>query len=122
MHQEAIMSSAARERNDPEAYEHRIPLQAEDREAERALLQKFAEFWSNTKVDLRTTYDRFVVATPLAPTVTFDEANVGDVRGWWDIWEELHHVFQLNVEELASSRRALDLAAAFVQRCFNEAA
>jgi acetyl esterase/lipase len=58
-------------------------LQAEDREAERALLLRFAEFWSNTKVDLRTTYDTFVAATPLAPTVTFDEVNAGNVRGWW---------------------------------------
>jgi monoterpene epsilon-lactone hydrolase len=79
------MSSAARQQNDARAYEHRIPLQADDREAERALLQKFAEFWSNTKADLRTTYDTFVAATPLAPNVTFDDVqgSARDVRGSW---------------------------------------
>lgn len=37
-----------------------------------------------------------------------------------DLWEDLHHVFQLNVDELASSRRALDEAAPFLIGCFNE--
>jgi acetyl esterase/lipase len=35
-----------------------------------------------------------------------------------EIWEGLHHVFQLHVRELASSRRALDRAAAFLEACF----
>ena len=77
------MSSAARQQKDPKAYEHRIPLQGEDREAERSLLLRFAEFWRNTKADLRTTYDTFIAQTPLDPAVTFDEVNAGDVRGWW---------------------------------------
>lgn len=37
-----------------------------------------------------------------------------------EVWEDLHHVFQLNVKELESSRRALDEAAAFLTACFDE--
>ena len=31
-----------------------------------------------------------------------------------ELWQGLHHVFQLDVKDLASSRRALDRAAAFL--------
>lgn len=36
----------------------------------------------------------------------------GSVR--LEVWQGMHHVFQLNVEQLASARRALDIAADFV--------
>jgi monoterpene epsilon-lactone hydrolase len=106
------MSSAAQERSDPRAYERRIPLQAEDREAERALLQKPRDLppiyiQVGTRERLLDDARRYAAAA----------ASQG-VRVQLDIWEELHHVFQLNVKELASSRRSLDQAVAFIQRCF----
>jgi monoterpene epsilon-lactone hydrolase len=36
----------------------------------------------------------------------------GTVR--FEVWKGMHHVFQLNVEELVSARRALDGAAEFL--------
>jgi monoterpene epsilon-lactone hydrolase len=35
-----------------------------------------------------------------------------------EVFEEMHHVFQLNVEDLASARAALDVSAAFLKTCF----
>jgi acetyl esterase/lipase len=38
-----------------------------------------------------------------------------------EVFEEMHHVFQLHVEDLASARVALDLSAAFLKTCFGAA-
>jgi monoterpene epsilon-lactone hydrolase len=36
-----------------------------------------------------------------------------------EVFEGMHHVFQLNVEELSSARLALDVASAFLKTCFH---
>ena len=43
-------------------------------------------------------------------------AEQAGVAVWLEVWEGLHHVFQLDVAHLDSSRRALDRAAAFLRR------
>ncbi|GEP07742.1 alpha/beta hydrolase [Methylobacterium oxalidis] len=45
-------------------------------------------------------------------------ANEAGVPVRLEVWEGLHHVFQLDVAHLDSSRRALDRAAAFLRRAF----
>lgn len=63
---------------------------------------------------------------PLLLQVGTDELLLDDARRYAEraasagvdvqlqVWQGLHHVFQLNVQELASARRALDHAAAFL--------
>ena len=41
------------------------------------------EFWLTSKVDQRTTYDRFLEKTPAAAGVRFEGVADGRVQGWW---------------------------------------
>jgi acetyl esterase/lipase len=47
-----------------------------------------------------------------------ERASRSGVAVQLEVFEEMHHVFQLNVEELPTARVALDLAAAFLKSCF----
>jgi epsilon-lactone hydrolase len=70
---------------------------------------------------------------PLLIQVGTDEILLDDSRRYADavraagghvqleVWQGMHHVFQLNVEQLAAARRALDRAADFVGRRLDEA-
>ena len=60
-----------------------FPLATDDRDREKALRAKFAQFWSTATGDPRTIYDRFVSATPLAEGVSSEQVETASVRGWW---------------------------------------
>lgn len=61
-----------------------MPLSAEEREAERTLLESFVRYWSaHANDDLRTTYDGFIAATPPAADVTAVAVHDGEISGWW---------------------------------------
>lgn len=60
-----------------------IAISEDERQREAKLREHFARFWSESNDDLRTTYDRFVSATPVAEGVVLEEVNTGPVKGWW---------------------------------------
>jgi len=61
-----------------------IPLAADEQAAERALLDRFARFWSShAKDDLRATYETFIAETPLVEGVDLEEVTADGVRGFW---------------------------------------
>jgi acetyl esterase/lipase len=49
----------------------------------KALRKHFAEFWDEATGEMRSIYDRFIAATPIAEGVSFEAVEVEDVRGWW---------------------------------------
>jgi monoterpene epsilon-lactone hydrolase len=49
-----------------------------------------------------------------------DHATLAGVPVQLDVWEGMHHVFQLDVAHLESSRRALDRAAQFLRNAFDQ--
>jgi epsilon-lactone hydrolase len=51
--------------------------------AARKLHTDFARFWSEPFDDMRTRYDEFVAATPVAQDITFREAQGDPAHGWW---------------------------------------
>jgi acetyl esterase/lipase len=59
------------------------PLAAEDRDREKELRVRFAQFWSTATGDPRTIYDRFISATPLAEGASSEPVETASVRGWW---------------------------------------
>ncbi|MFS2214525.1 alpha/beta hydrolase fold domain-containing protein [Telluria sp. Tellsp104] len=61
----------------------RIELADDERERERALRARFAEFWSSAGGDLRATYDTFIATCPLADGCTVEQVAEDRVGGWW---------------------------------------
>lgn len=60
-----------------------FPLAADDRDREKALRARFAQFWSTATGAPRTVYDTFISATPLAQGVSCQQVETASVRGWW---------------------------------------
>jgi epsilon-lactone hydrolase len=60
-----------------------FPLAADDRDRERELRARFAQFWSTATGDPRTVYDTFTSATPLAEGVSSERIETASARGWW---------------------------------------
>ena len=60
-----------------------VPISAEERDRERVLRQRFADFWATAGGDLRATYDAFISACPLADDVRLQAVDQCSVRGWW---------------------------------------
>jgi monoterpene epsilon-lactone hydrolase len=60
-----------------------FPLSAADRERERALRERFAQFWTTATGDPRSIYDTFISATPFAEGVSSEQVETASVRGWW---------------------------------------
>jgi acetyl esterase/lipase len=63
-----------------------LPIDADERQHEAALRERFASFWSSAAGEPRMVYDTFIAATPLADDVALDAVDViddGPVRGWW---------------------------------------
>jgi len=69
---------------------HRSSLQtkiytpdAAERQREWALREQFATFWQSAQGDLRTVYDRFISACPLAGEIHCEHVSEGGIDGWW---------------------------------------
>jgi epsilon-lactone hydrolase len=60
-----------------------FPLAAEERDRERELRARIAQFWSTATGDPRTVYDKFVSATPFVEGVSSEQIETASVRGWW---------------------------------------
>jgi len=60
-----------------------FPLSAADRDRERELRARFAQFWRTATGDRRTMYDTFTAATPFAEGVSSEKVETASVRGWW---------------------------------------
>lgn len=60
-----------------------FPLAAADRDRERELRARFAQFWRTATGDRRTVYDAFISATPFAEGVSSEQVETASVRGWW---------------------------------------
>ncbi|WP_395673436.1 alpha/beta hydrolase [Inquilinus sp.] len=70
-------------RDDPRPATTVIDISPEERERERALRDRFAQFWSTASGTPREVYDAFIGASPLADGVSFDAVDADGVRGWW---------------------------------------
>ena len=76
------MSSAGlmnRQRDRPEI----VRISSDERDRERALRERFADFWATASGEPRAIYDAFISASPLAPDVVLDAVDECGVRGWW---------------------------------------
>jgi acetyl esterase/lipase len=60
-----------------------FPLAADERDREKALRARFAQFWSTATGDPRTVYDTFISATPFAEGVSSEQVETASARGWW---------------------------------------
>jgi len=60
-----------------------VPISADERDRERALRVRFADFWARAGDDQRVTYDAFISACPLADDVRLQALDQSSVRGWW---------------------------------------
>jgi monoterpene epsilon-lactone hydrolase len=60
-----------------------FPLAADERNREKDLRARFAQFWSTATGDPRTVYDTFISATPFAQGVSSEQVETASVRGWW---------------------------------------
>jgi monoterpene epsilon-lactone hydrolase len=60
-----------------------IDISAEERERERALRDRFAQFWSTASGEPRAVYDAFIAASPLVDGVSLESVDVAGVQGWW---------------------------------------
>ena len=60
-----------------------FPLAAAERDRERELRARFAQFWRTATGDRRAVYDTFISATPFAEGVSSEQVETASVRGWW---------------------------------------
>jgi epsilon-lactone hydrolase len=60
-----------------------FPLSTDERDREKALRARFAQFWSTATGDPRTIYDKFISAAPIADGVSSEEVDTPSVHGWW---------------------------------------
>lgn len=60
-----------------------VKITEAERQREQTLRQHFADFWASATGDLRSIYDTFISASPLADNVTLDAVEHDGVHGWW---------------------------------------
>ena len=60
-----------------------VRISADERGRERALRERFADFWATASGEPRKIYDDFISATPLADDVVLELVDESNVRGWW---------------------------------------
>jgi acetyl esterase/lipase len=60
-----------------------ISLSAEEGERERALRERFTQFWATATGSPRTVYDAFIAASPLVDGASLEAVDAEGVRGWW---------------------------------------
>ncbi len=60
-----------------------VRIGVEERQRESALREKFADFWRSATGDIRSIYDSFVSASPVAEEVVFEAVEQSGIHGWW---------------------------------------
>jgi epsilon-lactone hydrolase len=60
-----------------------IPISSEEHTREKALRERFADFWAAATTDLRTTYDAFISNSPSIEGGVVESVDQDDVKGWW---------------------------------------
>jgi epsilon-lactone hydrolase len=60
-----------------------VRILADERERERALRQRFADFWGTASAEPRAIYDAFISASPLTNDVVLEAVDETSVWGWW---------------------------------------
>jgi epsilon-lactone hydrolase len=60
-----------------------VRISAAERERERVLRQRFADFWATASGEPRAIYDDFISTTPITDDVVFSAVDADSVRGWW---------------------------------------
>jgi hypothetical protein len=58
-----------------------ISLSAEEGERERALRERFTQFWATATGSPRTVYDAFIAASPLVDGASLEAVDAEGVRG-----------------------------------------
>jgi monoterpene epsilon-lactone hydrolase len=77
------MMSVAELRDHQQSKTEFIRISTGERERERALRARFADFWATASGEPRAVYDAFISASPLAPDVVLKAVDENGVRGWW---------------------------------------
>ena len=75
--------SAAGLKNDLHSKTEFVRISSDERERERALRERFAEFWGTASGEPRAVYDAFISASPLTHDVVLAAVEESSVRGWW---------------------------------------
>jgi epsilon-lactone hydrolase len=75
--------SVAGLRNHQQSKTEFVRLSADERERERALRERFADFWGTASGEPRVIYDAFIAACPLTHDVVLEPVDESSVRGWW---------------------------------------
>lgn len=60
-----------------------VRISADEHGRERALRERFADFWATASGEPRKIYDDFISATPLTDDVALEPVDESSVRGWW---------------------------------------
>jgi epsilon-lactone hydrolase len=60
-----------------------VRISAAERERERILRQRFADFWATARGEPRAIYDDFTSTSPITDDVIFAAVDDSGVRGWW---------------------------------------
>jgi monoterpene epsilon-lactone hydrolase len=60
-----------------------VRISADERDRERALRERFADFWKTASAEPRAMYDAFISACPLTPDVVLEAVDESSMRGWW---------------------------------------
>src|ERR1700754_2388415 len=77
------MMSVAELRNHQQSKTEFVRISTDERERERVLRARFADFWATASGEPRAVYDAFISASPLAPDVVLEAVDEDGVRGWW---------------------------------------
>ena len=75
--------SAAELRNHQQSKTEFVPISADERDRERDLRARFADFWETASGEPRAIYDAFISASPSTPDVVLEPVDESSVRGWW---------------------------------------
>lgn len=60
-----------------------VGISADERERERVLRRRFADFWAKASGEPRAIYDAFIAASPITPDITPEAVDECGVKGWW---------------------------------------
>src|SRR5262245_52679343 len=60
-----------------------VRISADERDRERALRERFADFWATASGEPRAIYDAFISASPLTHDVVLEAVDESSLRGWW---------------------------------------
>ena len=77
------MMSAPGLRNYQQSKTEFVRISTDERDRERAVRERFADFWGTASAEPKAIYDAFISASPLTHDVDLEAVYESSVRGWW---------------------------------------